>query len=120
MAVLQVEGGKEATVGETEDTNEECVIVGSQECLLLSSDEGSEGLEKCLRDKLNSFSGEGLDRIVEVDPTVVLELLDENWVDRGRTGSNVVPVDTELPRSHVDDISRSELKEKTIGRASKR
>ena len=69
------------------------MIAGGRECLLSSSDEGSEGLEKFLRDKLDSFSGEGLDRIVEVDPTVVLELLDENLVDCGSTGSNVVAVD---------------------------
>ena len=73
-------------VGETEDTNKQSVIVGGQECLLSSCDEGSEGLEKFLRDKLDSFSGEGLDRIVEVDPTVVLELLDETLVDRGKYG----------------------------------
>ena len=47
--MLQVTGSKEATVGEIEDTNKECVIVGGQECLLLSSDEGSEGMEKFLR-----------------------------------------------------------------------
>ena len=62
------------------------MIIGSQECL--SSDDGSEGLEKYLRDKFDSLSGEG---IVEVDPTVVLELLNEKLVDRGSVGSNVVP-----------------------------
>ena len=65
-------------VGETEDTSKESVNVGGQEYLLSSSYERSEGLEKFLRDKFDAFSGEGLDRIVEVDPTVVLELLDEN------------------------------------------
>ena len=74
-------------VGETEDTHKKSVVVGDQECLLSCSDEGSEGLEMFLRDKLDSFSGEGLNRIVEVDPTVVLELLDENLVDRGSTRS---------------------------------
>ena len=120
LAVLQVARGKGAMVGETEDTNKESVIVGGQECLLSSSDEGSEGLEKFLRDKLVSISGEGLDRIVEVDLTVVLELLDENLVDRGSTGSNVVTVDHEMPRSRADDILGSELQEKRIGSVSKR
>ena len=96
------------------------MIVRSQECLVSSSDERSEGLEMFLRDKLDSFSGEGLDRIVEVDPTVVFELLDENLVDRGSAGSNVVPVDRGMPISYVGDILRSELKEKRIGSVNKR
>ena len=36
--------------------------------LLSSSDEGSEGLEKFLRDKLEAFGGEGIQNILEVDP----------------------------------------------------
>ena len=47
-------------------------------------------------------------------------MLDENLVDCDGTGSNVVPVDKEMPRSHVDDILRSELQEKSIGSVSKR
>ena len=108
LAVLQIAGGKGAMVGKTEVTNKESVIFGGQESLPSSSDEGSGGLETFLRDKLDSFSGEGLDRIVEVDPTVVLELLDENLVDRGSTGKNVVAVDEEFPMSCVDDILLSE------------
>ena len=111
LAVLQVAGGKGAMVGETENTNRESVILGGQESLLSSSHEGSEGLEKFLRDRLVSFSGEGLDKIVDVDLTVVLGLLDENLVDRGSTGSNVVAVDEEFPRRRTDDILRSELQE---------
>ena len=101
LAVLQVAGGKGAMVGESDATSKESVIAGGQECLVSSSDEGSEGLEKFLRDKLDSFSSEGLDRIVEVDPTVVLELLDENLINRGSTGSDVVAVDEEMPRSRL-------------------
>ena len=44
LAVLQVAEGKGAMVRETEDASKESVIVGGQECLLLNSDEGSEGL----------------------------------------------------------------------------
>ena len=120
LAVLQVTGGKEAMVEERGDVNRECLIVGSQECLLSSSDEGSEGLEKFLRDKLESFGGEGIENIVEVDPAGVLELLDANLMDRGITGSGVVTVDDEILRSRVDDISRSELRKKTIRSGSKR
>ena len=104
LAVLQVTGGKGTMVEETEVTNKESVINGGQECLLSSSDEESEELDKFLRDKLESFSGEGLEKIVEVDPAGVLELLDGNLIDRGSTGSNVVAVDEKMPRSWVDDI----------------
>ena len=85
-----------------------------------SSDEGSEGLEKFLRDKLESFGGDGIENIAEVDPGEVLELLDSNLVDRCNTGSGVVAVDDEIPRSQVDEILRSELREKNIGGGSKR
>ena len=120
LAVLQVTGGKETMVEEGGDVNKECFTVGSQECLLSSGDEGSEGLEKFLRDKLESFGGEGIENIVEVDPAGVLELLDANLMDRGNTGNGVVTVDDEIPRSRVDDLLRSELREKTIGGGSKR
>ena len=85
-----------------------------------SSDEGSERLEKFLRDKLESFGGEGIENNVEVDPVGVLDLLDENLMDRGNTGSGVVTVDDKIPRSRVDDILRSELREKNMGGGSKR
>ena len=120
LAVLQVTGGKEAMVEERGIANEGCLVVGSQECLLSSNDEGSEGLEKILRDKLESFGGEGIENIVEVDLAGVLELLDSNLVDRGNTGSGVVTVDHEIPRSRVDDILRSELRGNGIGGGSKR
>ena len=120
LAVLQVTGGKETMVEERGNVNKECLIIGSQECLLSSSDEGSEGLEKFLRDKLESLGGEGMEKIMEVDPAGVLELLDASLMDRGNTGSGVVTGDAEIPRSRVDDILRSELREKNIGGGSKR
>ena len=120
LAVLQVRGVKETMVEERGNENKGCLIVGSQECLLSSSDEGSEGLETFLRDKLESFGGEGIENIVEVDPAGVLELLDANLMDRGSTGSGVINVDNEIPRSRVDDILRSELREKNICGGSKR
>ena len=73
-----------------------------------------------MRDKLESFGGEGIENIVEVDPAGVLELLDANLMDRGNTGSGVVTVDDKIPRSRVDDILRSELREKNIGGGNKR
>ena len=50
----------------------------------------------------------------------MLELLGSNLVDRGNTGSGVVTVDDENPRSRVDDILRSEWRGKKIGGGSKR
>ena len=117
LAVLQV---KEQWLEKLKIQTKKLLIVGGQECLLSTSDGGKEGLEKSLRDKLESFSGEGLDIIVEVDPTVVLKLLEENLVDRGSTGRNVVGVDKKMPKSSVDDILRSEFQEKRIGSVSKR
>ena len=119
LAVLQVTGGKEAMVEERGRVDKECLVVSSQECLLSSSDEGSEGLENFLRDKLESFGGEGIENIVEVDPAGVLDLLDANLRNRGNPGNGVVTVDDEIPRSRVDDILRSELREKNIGGGSK-
>ena len=120
MARLRVAGAEHSTVKGGNDTREERVVITSQECLMSSSDDGSEGLEKFLRDKLDSFGGEGLDKIVEVNPAVVLELLDDNLVDRGSTGNNVVAVDEEMSRSRVDDVLRLELQEKAIGSLGKR
>ena len=88
--------------------------------LISSSDEGSEGLENFLRDKLESFGGEGVENIVENDPAGVLDLLDANLVDRGNPGGGVVTVDDEICRNRVDDILRSELGEKNIGGGSNR
>ena len=55
LTVLQVTGGKKAMSEERGNVNEENVVVGSQECLLSSIDEGSEGLGKFLRNKLESL-----------------------------------------------------------------
>ena len=49
---------------------------------------------------------------MEVHPTVMLELLDENLVNRGSAGRNVVPADKEMPRSRVDDILHFTLGDK--------
>ena len=120
LAVLQVTGGKETMVEKQGNVDKECLVVSSQECLLSSSDEEREGLEKFLRDKLDSFGGEEMENIVEVDPAGVLDLLHANFLDGGNPGNDVVTVDNEIPRSRVDDILRSELGEKNIGGGSKR
>ena len=120
LSVLQVTEGKETMVEESDNTNGECLIVSSQECLLSSSDEGSEGLEKSLREKLGSFGGEGLEKMVEVDPAGVLELLDANLVYRGNTGCSEVADDNEIPRSRANDFVRAELRDKKIGGVRKR
>ena len=66
------------------------------------------------------MSSEGLNRIVEVDLTVVLELLYETLAARGSAGSNVVRVGEEIPKSRVNHILRSELKENRRKREKKR
>ena len=120
LAVLQKTGGRETLSEERGNVDKEGLIVGTQECLLSSSDEGCEGLEKFLRDKLESLGVDGIENIAEIDPAGVLELLDSNLVDRDKTGSGVVTVDDEFPRGQVDSILLSELQEKTIGGRSKR
>ena len=120
LAVLQVTGDKKTMGEERGNVNEESLVVGSQECLLSNSDEGSEGLEKFLRDKLGSLGGDGIENIAEVDPAGVLELLDSNLVHRDNTGSGMVIVDDKFPGSQVDEILRAELGGKKIGVGSKR
>ena len=104
LAVLQVTGGKKTMSEERGNVDKELLIVGSQECLLSSSDEGGEGLEKFLRDKPESLGGDGIEIIAEVEPAGVLELLDSNLVDRDNTGSGVATVDDEFRRGRVDSI----------------
>ena len=120
LAVLQVTGGEKTISEGRGNVDKEGLAVGSQECLLSSSDEGSEGLENFLRDKLESLGGGGIETIAEVDPAEVLELLDSNSVDRDNTGSGMVPVDDKFPRSQVDEILRAELGGKNMGVGSKR
>ena len=109
LAVLQVSGGKRTMSEECVNVDKESCAVGSQECLLSSSDEGSEGLQKFLQDKLESLGGDGIENIAEVDPAGVLELLDSSLVNRDNTGHGMVTGDDEFPRSQVDEILRAEL-----------
>ena len=120
LAVLQVTGGKKTMVEEGVNVNAESLVVGSRQCLLSSSDEGSEGLEKFLRDKLESLRGVGIENIAEVDPVGVLELLDSSLVGRHNTGSGMVTGDDKFSRSQVDEILRAELGGKKIGVGGKR
>ena len=114
LAVLQVAATRESNLREKEETNEERVIIASQELLLSSSEKGSKALEKSFHDKLDSLTGKGLERVVDVDPNVVHELLDESLLERGKAKSNVVPGDKEIPRSRVDHILQLNLKEKRL------
>ena len=120
LAVLQVTGGKKTMSEERGNVDKESFAVGSQECLLSSSDEGSEGLQKFLRDKLEALGGDGIESIAEVDPAGVLELLDSNLLNRDNTGRGMVTGDNEFPRSQVDKILRAELGGQEIGVGMKR
>ena len=53
LAVLQVTGGEKTISEERGIVNKESLAVGSQECLLSSSDEGSEGLRSFCEINLN-------------------------------------------------------------------
>ena len=119
LAVLQVTGGEKTISEERGNVNKESLAVGSQECLLSSSDEGSEGLEKFLRDKLESLGNDGIENIEGVDPAELLELLDSDLVDRDNTVSGVVTADDKFLRSQVDEILRAELGRKKIDVGSK-
>ena len=119
LAVLQVAGGEKTISEEHGNEYKESLAFGSQECLLSSSDEGSEGLEKFLRDKLESLGGDGTENIAEVDPVGVLELLDSSLVGHDNTGSGMVTGDEKFPRSQVDEILRAEMGGKKIGGGSK-
>ena len=120
LAVLQVAGGKKTMSEERGNVDKEGFAVGSQECLLSSSDEGSEGLQKFLRDKLESLRGGEIENIVEVDPAGVLELLDSDLVNRDNTGRGMVTGDNEFATSQVDKILRAELGGQEIGVGMKR
>ena len=52
----------------------------NQSCLMSSSDEKSVASERFLHDRLDSFGGEGSEKIVEVDPIGMLALLGETIV----------------------------------------
>ena len=120
LAVLQVTGRKKTMSEKRGNVKKKSFAVGSQECMLSSSDEGSEGLQKFLRDKLESLGGDEIENIAGVDPAGVLELLDSNLVGRNNTGSGMVTGDDEFPRSQVDEILRAEFGGKKIGVGSKR
>ena len=60
FAVLQVTGGRKTMIEERGNVDKENFAVVNQECLLSSSEEGSEGLEKFLRDKLESLGCDGI------------------------------------------------------------
>ena len=115
LAVLQVADGKKTMSEERGNVDKEGFAVGSQECLLSSSDEGSEGLQKFLQDKLEALGGDGIESIAEVDPAGVFELLDSNLVNRDNTGRGMVIGDDGFPRSQVDKILRAELGGQEIG-----
>ena len=120
LALLQVTGDKQTMGEERGNVDNESFAVVSQECLLSSSDEGSEGLEKFLRDKVESLGGDEIENIAEADPAGVLELLDSNLVDSDNTGSGMVTIDDKFPRSQVDEILRAELGGKKVAVGSRR
>ena len=51
---------------------------------------------------------------MKVDPTVVLELLDDSLRERDNARSNVVPDDKEMPKSRVYYFLFSDLKKRGL------
>ena len=84
-----------------------------------SSDEGSVALERFLHDRLDYLRGEGLEKIVEVDPSGKLALLDESNFGHREDVEKAVERGEHLTLGDMDRILRSELAEGSSG-ANKR
>ena len=91
------------------------VRFAKQGCLLCSSDEGSVALERFLHEKLDALSGEGLEKIVEVDPSGMLALLEKSNVGHRDNVQGVVERKERLKLGDMDSILRSELVERSSG-----
>ena len=89
MVVLQVAATRESTPRDNEENVVKGSSIASPECLKSSSDTGSGGLEEYLRKRFDGFSGEELERIVEVDLCAVQEFLDESGVEHGNRAGMV-------------------------------
>ena len=85
--------------------------VASQECLLSSRNKRSVVLETLLYHRLVALSWEGLEKIVEVDPSEMLALLEESNVRHRDDVRKVVERDEQLKVGVTDRILRSELAE---------
>ena len=97
------------------DVVTENVRTASQECLLSNSDEGIVALERFLQEKLDALSGEGLENIVEVDPSEKMALLEESNVGLRDKVEEVVERRELLRLGDMNRIWRSELFEGSSG-----
>ena len=97
LTVLHVAVVGECVANDDVDIVAKSISVASRECLFSNSVEGSGALESFLHDKLDSLSGEGLERIVEADPSGVLVSLDEIGGNRLIGGHVTVQIDEILP-----------------------
>ena len=111
MTVLHVAAIDGSVSNNDRDVVTNGASVVSQECLLSSNDKGSGALGRLLPDKLDSLSGEGLERIVEVDQSGVLALLDESGADLHVGGNEAVLSDVGLPSCYVERVVWSELQQ---------
>ena len=93
----------------------ENVRIASQECLLSSGDGGSVALERILHEKLDALSAEGLEEIVEVDPSGMLPLLEESNVWHRDNVEEVVERGERLRLGDMDCILLSQLVEGSSG-----
>ena len=93
--------------------------IAGQEGLLSISNEGSRGLQKFLLEKFNALNGQGLERILEVDPCGVLELLNESGVEHSDKRVEIVCNEKAMPLGGVDRNLRSELSQESSDGANK-
>ena len=87
----------------------------SQGCLLSSSDEGRVVFKKFLHESLKAVSGEGLDKIVEVDCSGMLALLEKSNVGHYDNVKEAVEKNKQLRLGEKDRFLRSEFVEGSSG-----
>ena len=109
LTVLHVAAGGECVANDDVDLVSKSFSGASHEYLLPISGGGSGALDCYLHDKLDSFSGERLERFVEADPSGVLAFLDESGWGRHIERHQRVRSDEGLPSGDVDCVLRSEL-----------
>ena len=80
LTVMQVAAVRNPVTKDDMNVVAENVRMATQECLLSTSEGVSRFLERFLHERLDPLSGEGLDKIVEVDVFGMLALLKESNV----------------------------------------
>ena len=88
--------------------------IANQEYLWSGCDEGSAALEKIIHEKLDSLSGEGLKKIVEVDLPRMLALLEKSIAGHCDNLEEVVKRNKRLRLGDIDRIEGSSGRNKRL------